>query len=77
MLALIFVQAAMPIAIGSSCFVRWTTLAGITIRPRATSARIVSSGRSSRLATKAISGVIVPARACSSWVMVGSDGADR
>ena len=63
MLALIFVRAAMPIAIGSRRWRRCSTFAGITIRPRATSARTVSSGRSSRVATKAISGVIVPARA--------------
>ena len=39
MLALIFVRAAMPMPMGASPFARWALLAGITIRPRATSSR--------------------------------------
>ena len=62
MLALIFVRAAMPMHIGSSRLPRCTLLAGITIRPRATSSRINSGSSSSRLATYSISGVTTPAR---------------
>ncbi len=40
MFALIFTRALTPIAIGSSA--AWCTLAGMTIRPRATSSRISS-----------------------------------
>ncbi len=68
-LALIFVRAAMPMHIGSSDLVRCTLLAGITIRPRATSLRISSSGRSSRWATNFISGVISLFLARSNWVI--------
>ncbi len=68
MLALILHFAAMPIAMGSSAPAAWTLLAGITMRPAATSSRINSTGRSSRLATNSISGVISPARADSSCV---------
>ena len=38
--------------IGSRRFCRWTLLAGMTMRPRATSSRISSGSRSSRSATK-------------------------
>ena len=69
MLALIFVRAAIPMAIGSRLFVRCTRLAGITMRPRPTSERMSSSGRSSRCATNFISGVIWPLLACSNCVM--------
>ncbi len=69
MLALILVFEAMPMHIGSSRLVRCTLLAGMTIRPRATSSRISSTGRFSRFATYSISGVIWPPRAISIWVM--------
>src|SRR5205823_4623499 len=69
--ALILQADATPMAIGSSRFFRWLTLAGMTIRPRATSDRTRSGPRSSRAATNAISGVTVPWRAASSWVMTG------
>src|SRR5688572_8870939 len=69
MLALILHFEATPIAIGSSFFVRCTVLAGMTMRPRATSDRISSGSRSSRRATYCISGVMVPCRAASSCVM--------
>ena len=72
MLALIFVFAAMPMPIGSSRFCRCTLLAGMTIRPRATSLRTNSGSRPSRLATNSISGVTSPSRADSIWVMVHS-----
>ncbi len=58
MLALIFVSDARPIAIGSSLYFRWTLLAGIIIRPAATSARICCGDRcGSRRATRFISAV--------------------
>ena len=60
MLALIFVFAATPIPIGSSRFCKCTLLAGMTIRPRATSRRTNSGSRRSRVATNSISGVIEP-----------------
>src|SRR5262249_30732118 len=69
MLALILHADATPMPIGSSRLVRWTLLAGITIRPRATSERISSGSRSSRCATKRISSVIWPWRAASNCVM--------
>src|SRR5262249_16462670 len=69
MLALILQAAATPMHIGSSRFCRWTVLAGMTMRPRATSSRISSGARSSRAATKRMASVIEPVRAASSWVM--------
>ncbi len=63
MLALILHFDATPMAIGSSRFVRCTLLAGMTMRPRATSSRISSASRSSRSATKRISSVTTPWRA--------------
>ena len=45
-------------------------LAGITIRPRATSDRTSSGSSFSRRATYSISGVTIPRRACSICVMV-------
>src|SRR5437588_1291045 len=69
MLALILHFDATPMAIGSSFFLTCSTLAGMTIRPRATSSRISSASRSSRWATKRISSVITPLRADSIWVM--------
>ena len=68
MLALILQREATPMAIGSSVLARWTLLAGMTMRPRATSARISSGSRFSRVATKRIGSVTTPARANSSWV---------
>ena len=69
MLALTLVLEARPIAIGSSWYPRCTLLAGIIIRPEATSSRICSAVRcGSRSATRSISGVIVPQRANSSCV---------
>ena len=68
-LALIFVRAAMPMPIGLSPLARCTLLAGMTKRPRATSARTNSGWSCSSRATDSISGVITPARACSSWVI--------
>ena len=85
MFALILTRARRPIAIGSSR--SWCTLAGMIIRPRATSARIASSGRSSRAATVAICSVTRPRRAWCIWVTqalpasydvrVGIDGSFR
>src|SRR5262245_11610940 len=69
MLALILHAEATPMHIGSSFLVRWTLLAGMTIRPRATSERTSSGSRSSRRATNSISGVTTFLRAASSWVM--------
>src|SRR5690606_1815021 len=69
MFALILQHAAIPIPIGSSRYPRWTRLAGITMRPAATSARISSASSPSRCATHSISGVIFPARASSNWVI--------
>ena len=43
MLALILHLALMPMPIGSRPIARWTRLAGMTIRPRATSARTSSA----------------------------------
>src|SRR5262245_10316059 len=74
MLALILHFEATPMHIGSSRFCRWTLFAGITMRPRATSEPINSGSRSSRLATNAISGVTIPLRAASSWVMASAFG---
>ena len=74
MLALIFVRAAMPMPIGSSPFARWVLLAGITIRPRATSSRTNSGSSCSARATASISGVTWPARADSIWVMIQLHG---
>ena len=61
MLALILHFEAMPIAIGSR--LTWWMLAGITMRPRATSSRTSSGARSSRSATRRISSVMIPRRA--------------
>src|SRR5690349_17509193 len=47
---------------------RWRTFAGITRRPRATSARMTSGVTHSRSATRRISGVTTSARAASSCV---------
>ena len=69
MLALILHAAATPMAIGSSLPFRCSTLAGITIRPRATSARIRSGSSRSRAATNCISGVTTPLRADCNCVM--------
>ena len=74
MLALIFVRAAMPMPIGWSPFAKWTLLAGMTIRPRATSSRTSSGSSCSSRATASISAVTRPARACSIWVIIGSPG---
>src|SRR5712692_4000238 len=61
MFALILHFDAMPIAIGSSS--GWFTLAGMIIRPRATSLRTSSAGKLSRRATCCISCVTTPCRA--------------
>ena len=61
MFALILQRALMPMPIGSR--LAWLTLAGITMRPRATSDRIVSGSTCSRSATRFISGVTTPWRA--------------
>ena len=74
MLALILVFVATPMPIGSSRFCKWTLLAGMTRRPRATSRRISSGERFSRWATYSISGVMCPSRADSSCVMGHSIG---
>ena len=69
MFALILVVLARPMHIGSSPCARCTLFAGITMRPAATSSRTISGVRwGSRCATRSISGVTVPSRACSSWV---------
>ncbi len=70
MFALILHFAAMPMHIGSSDWAMCTLFAGMTIRPAATSSRISSTGKSSRFAQNSISGVISPARAASSWVVL-------
>ena len=73
MLALILVRLARPIAIGSRLCCRWVMLAGMIIRPAATSSRTCSAVRcGSRAATDIICGVIVPTRACSNCV-IGSN----
>ena len=61
MLALTLQREATPIHIGSS-FV-WWILAGIIMRPRATSAFTQSASKLSRWATYCISSVSVPRRA--------------
>src|SRR5437870_9454177 len=61
MFALILHEEAMPMHIGSSS--GWFELAGMIIRPRATSLRISSGGRFSRRATCCISSVVTPCRA--------------
>src|SRR5215470_18218171 len=61
MFALILHLTAMPMAIGSSS--GWFTLAGMIIRPRATSLRTSSAGIPSRRATCSISSVRTPCRA--------------
>ena len=69
MFALTLVRLALPMHIGSSPQARWLMLAGITMRPAATSFRTASGERcGSRSATRRICGVTVPSRACSSWV---------
>ncbi len=65
MFALILQVAAMPMPSGSSS--GWQTLAGMTIRPRATSALINSAGSRSRAATLDISSVTVPCLARCIW----------
>ena len=70
MLALILHLALMPIPIGSSPSLRWTVLAGMIIRPRATSDRTSSGSSLSRRATCSISLEIVPCRAISICVML-------
>ena len=61
MLELILHLDSIPIAIGSRLV--WRTLAGMIIRPRATSPRTVSAGSLSRRATYSISPVTMPWRA--------------
>jgi hypothetical protein len=61
MLALTFTRNSRPMIIGSAS--GWFTLAGMTARPRATSARTCSAGTPSRTAMNSISGVICPRRA--------------
>src|SRR5438477_3842444 len=61
MFALILHLAAMPMAIGSSS--GWFKLAGMIIRPQATSLRTSSAGTPSRRATCSISSVTAPCRA--------------
>ena len=61
MFALILQREAMPIAIGSRF--GWLILAGMTIRPRATSDRTSSGSSPSALATWLISPVTMPLRA--------------
>src|SRR6056297_3611768 len=76
MFALILHLEAIPMHIGSSAPAAWTLFAGMTIRPDATSSRIVSTGRSSRLAQNSISGVISPARAakiCVSLILLPAE----
>ena len=69
MLAFTLVALARPIAMGSSRYPRCTRFAGITMRPAATSSRTPSGVRcGSRSATRRISGVTRPKRACSSCV---------
>ena len=69
MFALILVVLARPMHIGSRPQARCTLFAGITMRPAATSSRTISGVRwGSRWATRSISGVIAPSRACSSCV---------
>ena len=58
MLAFTLHLLAMPIAIGSRLV--WLMLAGMIIRPRATSSITSDSGRFSRFATWAISSVTTP-----------------
>src|SRR5262245_33067407 len=77
MLALILQALATPMHIGSRRLARWTLLAGMTIRPRATSSRMSSGARSSRWATYCMASVISPARAYSSCVEQGLDMAVR
>ena len=60
MLALILHLALMPMPIGSRPSFRWTVLAGMIIRPRATSDRTSSGSRPSRRATCSISSEIDP-----------------
>ena len=61
MLALILHLDATPMHIGSRLV--WLILAGMIMRPRATSARISSGDRFSRRATYSISPVMTPCRA--------------
>ena len=60
MLALILTVHAMPMPIGSRRPVRWLTLAGMTMRPRATSSRTSSGGSSSLSATRRMASVMTP-----------------
>src|SRR6185437_4132003 len=69
MFALILTEATLPMAMGSSLPARWWVLAGMTRRPRATSARMSSGSRDSRWATKRMAGVISPLRAKAIWVL--------
>ena len=61
MLALILHLDATPMHIGSRLV--WWMLAGMIMRPRATSSRISSGARRSRAATYSISSVTTPLRA--------------
>ena len=58
MLALTLQRDAMPMPMGSR--LAWLILAGMIIRPRATSSMTKEGGRSSRLATWSISSVSSP-----------------
>src|SRR5262249_50379882 len=72
MLALTLQRALIPIPIGSSPSPRWTVFAGMIIRPRATSERIVSGSSPSRRATNSIASEMIPCRASSSCVMLAN-----
>ncbi|OIQ82405.1 hypothetical protein GALL_358190 [mine drainage metagenome] len=72
MFALTFTAKALPMIIGSLSGWRW--FAGMTARPRATSSRTSSTGRPSRAAAYAISGVTIPALAQTSCVAAPSTG---
>ena len=70
MFAFTLVLLARPMHIGSSLWFKWFTLAGITMRPAATSSRTCSGLRcGSRSATRCICGVTTPMRAFSSCVI--------
>ena len=72
MFALTFTRNDLPMTIGSDS--GWHLLAGITARPRATSARTSSAFTPSRIAANRISGVITPARAHASCVLAPPTG---
>src|SRR5688572_2471656 len=71
MFALILQEAAMPMPIGSRLW--WWMLAGMIIRPRATSERTRSGSIRSTSATRSIAGVMVPRRAWCIWVTTASE----